>query len=97
VSGGEGSELYRITLPDGYLGLSIDAVAGRLRTEHRATLLSVNRGGHTFVNPAADFVLQPGDDAVVVAESLGTLAPLQMGDARSVSVSQAEAGAAATA
>jgi voltage-gated potassium channel len=85
VSGGEGSELYRIRLPDTYLGLSIDAVAGRLRTEHRATLLSVNRGGQTFVNPAADFVLEPGDDAVVVAESLGTLAPLQMGDARSES------------
>ena len=30
VSGGEGSELYRIKLPDDYLGLSIDAVAGRL-------------------------------------------------------------------
>ena len=29
VSGGEGSELYRITCPDDYLGLSIDAVAGR--------------------------------------------------------------------
>ncbi len=94
VSGGEGSELYRITLPDDYLGLSIDAVAGRLRTEHRATLLSVNRGGHTFVNPGADFVLEPGDDAVVVAESLGTLAPLQMGDARSVA--RAEASAAAS-
>ena len=45
------------------------------------------------MNPAADFVLEPDDDAVVVAESLGTLAPLQMGDARSVS----EAEAAATA
>src|SRR3954464_11745467 len=49
VSGGEGSELYRITLPDEYIGLSIDAVAARLRTEHRATLLSVNRGGRAFV------------------------------------------------
>lgn len=36
------------------------------------------------MDPAADFVLEPGDDAVVVAESLGTLAPLQMGDARAV-------------
>jgi len=44
-------------------------------------LLSVNRRGQTFVNPAADFVLEPGDDAVVVAESLGTLAPLQVGNA----------------
>ena len=28
VSGGEGSELYRITLPDEYIGLSIDTVVG---------------------------------------------------------------------
>lgn len=96
VSGGEGSELYRIRLPDAYLGLSIDAVAGRLRTEHRATLLSVNRGGLTFVNPAADFVIEHGDDAVVVAESLGTLAPLQMGDALAEQrTAAAEAGASA--
>jgi voltage-gated potassium channel len=82
VSGGEGSELYRITLPDDYLGLSIDETSARLRSEHRATLLSVNRGGRAFVNPPADFRLAHGDDAVVVAESLGTLAPLTMSDAR---------------
>ena len=84
VSGGEGSELYRIALPDDYIGLSIDAVSARLRTEHRATLLSVNRGGHAFVNPGADFILEPGDDAVVVAESLGSLAPLEMADINAV-------------
>jgi voltage-gated potassium channel len=81
VSGGEGSELYRITLPDEYLGLSIDDVASRLRCDHKATLLSVNRGGRAFVNPPTDFVLQAGDDAIVVAESLGTLAPLKLSDA----------------
>jgi len=80
VSGGEGSELYRITLPDDYIGLSIDAVVTRLRSEHGATLLSVNRGGSAFVNPPADFVLETGDDAVVIAESLGDLAPLEMHD-----------------
>jgi voltage-gated potassium channel len=80
VSGGEGSELYRISLPEEYVGLSIDAVAARLRSDHRATLLSVNRGGHAFVNPETDFVLQSGDDAVVVAESLGSLAPLEVSD-----------------
>jgi voltage-gated potassium channel len=84
VSGGDGSELYRISLPDGFIGLSIDAVAARLRTEHRATLLSVNRGGHAFVNPSADFVLEEGDDAVVVAESLGDLAPLEISDVKVV-------------
>ena len=83
VSGGEGSELYRITLPDEYLGMTIDEVTSHLRADHRATLLSVNRGGQAFVNPEAAFRLQPGDDAIVVAESLGKLAPLTLHDARS--------------
>jgi voltage-gated potassium channel len=52
-----------------------------MRTDHRATLLSINRGGQAFVNPSADFRLEPGDDAVVVAESLGALAPLTLRDA----------------
>jgi len=80
VSGGEGSELYRITLPAEYLGMSIDGVAARLRSDHRATLLSVNRGGRAYVNPGKDFVLEPDDDAIVVAESLGSLAPLEISD-----------------
>jgi voltage-gated potassium channel len=84
VSGGDGSELYRIQVPDEYIGLTIDAVAARLRADHQATLLSVNRFGHAFVNPGADFVLEPGDDAVVVAESLGTLAPLEIADVNQV-------------
>jgi voltage-gated potassium channel len=81
VSGGDGSELYRVSLPPEYCGLSIDDLAARLRREHRATLLSVNRGGHSFVNPDTEFILQQGDDAVVVAESLGSLAPLEIADA----------------
>lgn len=81
VSGGSGSELYRVALPDVYLGLTIDDLSAALRAEHRATLLSVNRGGRAFVNPPADFRLQTGDDAIVVAESLGQLAPLEMRDA----------------
>jgi voltage-gated potassium channel len=78
VSGGEGSELYRVRVPETYLGLSIDDVAARLRADHRATLISINRDGSSFVNPPADFRVQPGDDALVVAESLGTLAPLRL-------------------
>ena len=34
------------------------------------------RDGVTVANPKADFRLRPGDDAIVVAESLGTLSPL---------------------
>jgi voltage-gated potassium channel len=81
VSGGEGSELYRIAVPDDFAGMAIDEASTRLRLEHHATLLSVNRGGTSYVNPASDFRLQVGDDAIVVAESLGTLAPLKMRDA----------------
>ena len=77
VTGGEGSELYRVELPERYLGLHIDEVSTRLRHEHRATLLAVGRGTQTVVNPPADFHLQADDDLLVVAESLGTLAPLK--------------------
>jgi voltage-gated potassium channel len=77
VSGGEGSELYRVTLPDSYLGLSIDEASARFRADHRATLVAIHRGDHTIVNPATDFRLQPNDDALVIAESLGSLAPLR--------------------
>ena len=80
MSGGEGSELYRITLPEHYCGLTIDELSARLRADHQATLLSVNRGGRAFVNPPSDFVLDAGDDAIVVAQSLGTLAPLKLHD-----------------
>lgn len=78
VSGGEGSELYRVALPDDYLGLTIDELSSRLRADHHATLLAVSRGGEAHVNPPSGFLLESGDDAVVVAESLGTLAPLRM-------------------
>jgi voltage-gated potassium channel len=78
VSGGEGSELYRVALPDSYVGLSVDELSAKLRAEHRATLLSISRGGQAYVNPPQEFRLANGDDLIVVAESLGTLEPLQM-------------------
>lgn len=78
VSGGEGSELYRVRLPEEYVGLSVDQLSERMRADHAATLLAVSRDGSAHINPDPDFRLAPGDDAVVVAESLGTLAPLQM-------------------
>ena len=78
VSGGEGSELYRIAIPEEMCGLTVDDFSARLRADHNATLLAVSRKGHVSTNPATDFKMQPGDDAVVVAESLGTLAPLRL-------------------
>ena len=78
VSGGEGSELYRVSLPETYCGMTIDQLSAKLRGDHRATLLAVTRNGSSMTNPPADFRLEPGDDAVVVAESLGELQPLQV-------------------
>jgi voltage-gated potassium channel len=65
-------------LPEAYLGLTIDDVSRALRADHRATLLAITRGDQTYTNPPRDFVLQPEDDALVLAESLGTLAPLHL-------------------
>jgi K+/H+ antiporter YhaU regulatory subunit KhtT len=62
-------ERYTLNYPDN--------LSARLRSEHHATLLAVSRGSQTWVNPPTDFVLQPMDDALVVAESLGTLEPLR--------------------
>jgi voltage-gated potassium channel len=78
VSGGAGSELYRIAIPEELCGLSVDEFSAKLRADHHATLLAVSRRGQVSTNPATDFRMQPGDDAVVVAESLGTLAPLRL-------------------
>ncbi len=78
VSGGDGSELYRVAPPADYVGLSVDELSTKLRGDHHATLLAVTRDGHSMTNPPADFRLQAGDDAVVVAEGLGTLRPLEL-------------------
>lgn len=77
VSGGEGSELYRVDLPEDCLGQHIDDVSARLRRDHGATLIAVTRGTRTYSNLKSDFVFERGDDLVVVAESLGDLRPLQ--------------------
>ncbi|MFQ6171230.1 potassium channel family protein [Oryzobacter sp. R7] len=81
VSGGEGSELYRVRLPDEYVDLGLDDLSKRLRGEHSATLLAVARGERTLANPPSDFRLAQGDTAIVVAESLGDLHPLRPDEA----------------
>lgn len=77
VSGGDGSELYRVTLPDDCVGMSIEELSAKLRKDHQATLIAVSRNGSIHTNPAEDFRLLIEDDLVVVAESLGALRPLR--------------------
>ncbi|HEY5520453.1 MAG TPA: hypothetical protein VIK08_07330 [Candidatus Limnocylindrales bacterium] len=76
VSGGAGSELYRVKIPDDYLGLAIDDVSQRFRDDHHATLLAISRLGQTHVNPSADFKLLAGDEALIVSDRLGSLKPV---------------------
>jgi voltage-gated potassium channel len=83
VSGGEGSELYRVDIPEDCVGQPIDEVSARLRRDHGATLIAVTRGDRTFSNLKTDFVLEDGDDLIVVAESLGDLRPLSHATAHS--------------
>ena len=77
VSGGEGSELYHVVLPAAYVDLTIDQLSAALRADHQATLLAVTRNGVSMTNPSSDFRLLAGDDAIVLAESLGDLEPIE--------------------
>jgi voltage-gated potassium channel len=76
VSGGEGSELYRIQVPESFVGLTVQDVAVILIRDHRATMLALIRNGTNYVNPPGEMTIERNDDALVVAESIATLAPL---------------------
>ena len=77
VSGGKGSELYRISPPPDYYGLSVDELSRLLQADHHAKLMAIIRDGETIVNPPTDFYLRRTDEVVVVAEALGRLLPSQ--------------------
>jgi voltage-gated potassium channel len=77
VSGGQGSELYRVRVPDHLFGETPGALATLLRSNHNSSLIAVTRDGISHASPPADFMLREGDCAIVVAESLTALAPLQ--------------------
>lgn len=79
VSGGEGAELYRVSLPTDYVGSTVADVAARLLRDQQATLLALSREGQTISNPPADMPVCPGDDALVLASTVSDLAPLPLG------------------
>lgn len=73
-----------VELPPASCDLTPDELSVRLRGEHNATLLAVTRGDRTLPDAPADFRLAPGVTAVVVADGLGELHPLQPQDALGV-------------
>lgn len=76
VSGGVGSELYRIPVPERMARRSVLEVASLLLQFNDATLLAVARNGSLLANPGAQFILEPGDEMVLMAESMERLASL---------------------
>lgn len=76
VSGGEGSELYRVRIPDRMVGVTVSEAANHLRDKHDATLLALARDGQITSNPSGATVLMDGDEVVVIAEHLEKLAAL---------------------
>jgi voltage-gated potassium channel len=74
VSSG-GSELYGVKVPRDCVGLSMEEASYRLRAEHQAILLAVRRDGRVQFHAPREFELRENDDLVVIAESLGRLAP----------------------
>ena len=80
VGGGsdpEHAQLYRVKLPPGCVGMSTIELATVLRAEHHANVLAVSRDGKTLGNPPHGFRMEPTDDLVVLAFSLGDLEPVE--------------------
>jgi voltage-gated potassium channel len=76
VSGGIGSELYRIPMPERMAGRRVLEIAALLLQFNDATLLAVARNGSVLANPGAQFILESGDEMVLMAESMERLASL---------------------
>jgi voltage-gated potassium channel len=76
VSGGVGSELYRVKAPESWAGRQVREVSAQLLEENGATLVAIGRPDGLVPNPGASVELQPGDDLVLMAESLSMLESL---------------------
>jgi voltage-gated potassium channel len=80
VGGGSDAEdpqLYRVKLPPDCVGMSTIELATVMRADHHANVLAVSRNGKTVGNPPHGFRMEPTDDLVVLAFSLGDLQPVE--------------------
>jgi voltage-gated potassium channel len=76
VSGGHGSELYRVLVPERMVGLSVIEASRELKEQSDATLLAIARNGTIMTNPGPTVVLSAGDEVVVIAENREKLSSL---------------------
>jgi voltage-gated potassium channel len=73
----EDPQLYRVEMPEDGIGRSMIELSTLMSSRHHANVLAVFRDGKTVANPPHDFRMQAGDDLVVLAYSLGDLAPVE--------------------
>jgi hypothetical protein len=66
-----------VALPEAGVGKSVVELATMMWEEHYANVLAVNRNGKTVANPPPGFLLQSGDDLVILANELGDLTPIE--------------------
>ena len=64
----EGSEIYRISLPEQYLGQQFLDTMSTLKKLHSIITIGIERNGNIIVNPPADEALKDGDMLLVLSE-----------------------------
>ena len=64
-----GNQLYKIEAPPELVGLRFDEAMIRMKSEHNAILLAIQRGGRFFTNPPSDMVVREGDGLILISES----------------------------
>lgn len=67
LTGGEGSEFYRVPVPAEIQGQDFEIALDYFRREHRSILIAVVREEKAHVNPEVGFQLQEGDELAIIA------------------------------
>jgi voltage-gated potassium channel len=67
LTGDEGSEFYRVAVPEEIRGQDFEIALDYFRREHRALVIAVLREEKAYVNPEVGFLLEEGDELAVIA------------------------------
>lgn len=64
-----GNQLYKIEAPPELVGLRFGEAMIKMKSEHNAILLAIQREGRFFTNPPSDMIVQEGDELILISES----------------------------
>lgn len=63
-----GNEIYRVLLPQPYVGLTFEQCFRELKSSHEVIIIGVERQDKCLLNPASGFLLQEGDFLLVISQ-----------------------------